>query len=77
LFIFHKEESMSVAKISEIKASSTVSFDDAIHAGIARANKTLKNVKSAWMKDFEVLTDEQGNIAEYRVTMKITFILED
>jgi flavin-binding protein dodecin len=68
---------MTVAKISEIKASSPKSFDDAIKEGIARANKTLKDVKSAWVQDMEVIVDEKGNIAEYRVTMKITFVLKD
>mgnify|MGYP000920139701 FL=1 len=68
---------MSVAKISEIKASSPKSFDEAIKEGVARANKTIENVRSAWVQDMEVLVDEQGNIAEYRVTMKITFVLKD
>jgi len=68
---------MSVAKISEIKASSTESFDAAIREGIARANKTLKNVRSAWIQDLEVITDRSGEISEYRVTMKITFVLAD
>ncbi len=68
---------MSVAKISEIKASSPRSFDEAIKEGIARANKTIENVRSAWVQDMEVLVDEQGGIAEYRVTMKITFVLKD
>lgn len=67
---------MTVAKVSEIKASSTVSFDEAIKEGLARANKTLKNVRSAWVKDFEVMLDDKGQIAEYRVLMRITFILE-
>ena len=66
---------MSVAKITEIKASSQDSFDDAIKEGIARANKTLKNVKSAWIKDFEVMVDENGNVSEYRVLMRVTFVL--
>lgn len=68
--------SMTVAKISEIKASSPVSFDEAVKEGLVRANKTLKNVKSAWVKDFEVRLDDEGNISEYRVLMRITFILE-
>jgi flavin-binding protein dodecin len=68
---------MSVARITEIKASSTTSFDDAIRAGVARAHKTLKNVKSAWIENQEVVVDDQGQIAEYRVQMRITFILED
>jgi len=68
---------MTVAKITEIKASSPESFDDAIKEGIARANKTLKNVKSAWVKDLEVTVGEDGQITGYKVLMRITFILED
>ena len=66
---------MSVAKITEIKASSSNSFDDAIQEGITRANKTLKNIKSAWIKDFEAMVDEDGKISEYRVLMRVTFVL--
>ena len=68
---------MSVARVTEIKASSAKSFDDAIKAGVARAQKTLKNVKSAWIENQEVLIDDKGQITEYRVQMKVTFILED
>ena len=68
---------MTVAKVSEIKSPSPKSFDDAIQEGIARANKTLKNVKSAWVKEFEVSLGDNGQISEYRVLMKITFILEN
>jgi hypothetical protein len=68
---------MSIARVTEIKASSTKSFDDAIKAGVDRAHKTLKNVKSAWIENQEVLVDENGHINEYRVQMKVTFILED
>jgi flavin-binding protein dodecin len=68
---------MTVAKVSEIKSSSPKSFEDAIQDGLARANKTLKNVKSAWVKEFEVILGDDGQITEYRVLMKITFILEN
>jgi len=68
---------MSVARITEIKASSTVSFEDAIRVGLARAAKTLENVKSAWISDQEVFVDEKGQISEYRVLMKVTFIVSD
>ena len=68
---------MSIARVTEIKASSTVSFDDAIKAGVARAQKTLSNVRSAWIENQEVLIDNKGQITEYRVQMKVTFILED
>ena len=68
---------MSVATISEIKASSTVSFEDAVKQGVARASKTLRNVKSAWVVNQDVRVGENGEITEYRVHLKVTFILED
>ena len=68
---------MSISRTTEIKASSALGFDDAMKKGIARARKTLKNVKGAWIENQEVLIDEKGKITEYRVQMKITFILED
>ena len=68
---------MSIARVTEIKASSTKSFDDAIKAGVARAHKTLKNVKAAWIENQEVIIDDKGQITEYRVQLKVTFILED
>ena len=68
---------MSVACITEIKGSSTTSFDDGVREGVARAVKTLKNVKSAWVQNQDVRVDENGNIAEYRVQLKATFILKD
>lgn len=68
---------MSVARVTEIKASSSKSFDAAMREGIKRAHKTLKNVKSAWIQSHEVLLDSKGGISEYRVHMKITFVLKD
>jgi flavin-binding protein dodecin len=68
---------MSVARVTEIKSSSPKSFDDAIKTGVVRANKTLKNVRGAWIENQEVVIDENGKITEYRVQMKVTFILED
>ena len=67
---------MSVAKVTEITASSKKSFEDAIQAGITRAAKTLDNVQSAWVQDHEVGV-KGGKISEYKVRMKITFILND
>ena len=67
---------MSVAKITEIQASSKTSFEDAINAGIARADKTLQNVSGAWIKSQKVVI-EQGKVVEYRVLMKVTFVLND
>jgi flavin-binding protein dodecin len=68
---------MSIARVTEIKSSSTKSFDDALKQGIARANKTLTKVKSAWIENQEVIVNDKGEIAEYRVQLKVTFILED
>jgi len=67
---------MSVASISEISATSEKSFEDAIQQGIARATKTLRHVRSAWVKEQEVQV-ENDRIASYKVVLKVTFILED
>ena len=67
---------MSVAKVSEIIASSEKSFEDAVNIGIKRACKTLKNVTSAWVQDQKV-TINKGKIVEYRVHLKVTFVLND
>lgn len=67
---------MSVARVTEITASSTKSFDDAVESGISRATKTLNNVAGAWVESHKV-TVENGRVSEWRVTMKVTFILED
>jgi dodecin len=67
---------MSVAKVSEIISSSPTSFEDAVQKGIARANKTLKNVRGAWISEQKVDV-ENGKIKEYRVAMRVTFVLED
>ena len=67
---------MAIAKITEIQAASKKSFEDAVKAGIARADKTLRNVRGAWIKDQKVKV-EKGKIVEYRVIMRVTFILQD
>lgn len=67
---------MSVAKVTEITASSTKSFEDAIQTGITRASKTLDQIQGAWIKGHEVQVND-GKITEYRVRMKITFVLND
>ena len=66
---------MSVARVTEITSSSTKSFEDAIQIGISRANKKLQNVKGAWIQDQKVVV-ENGKITEYRVNMKVTFVLK-
>ena len=67
---------MSVARVTEIIASSNKSFEDAIEKGIKRAVKTLKNVECAWVKEQKVVV-KNGKISEYRVDLKVTFILID
>ncbi len=67
---------MSVAKITEIQSSSKKSFEDAINSGIARADKTLQNLSGAWIKSQQV-TIAKGKVVEYRVLMKVTFVLKD
>jgi flavin-binding protein dodecin len=66
---------MSVARVTEITSSSSKSFDDALRVGLARANKTLENVTGAWIKDQELVA-QNGKITEYRVRMKVTFVLK-
>jgi flavin-binding protein dodecin len=67
---------MSVARTTEITSSSNKSFEDAIKNGVKRYNETIKNVEGAWVKEQKVVVDD-GEITEYRVTMKVTFILKD
>jgi flavin-binding protein dodecin len=66
---------MTIAKVSEITATSTKSFDDAIERGVKRAGKTLKNLASAWVADQEVMI-ENNKVTGYRVRLRVTFILE-
>ncbi len=68
---------MSIAKVTEIISSSPKSFDDAIRLGAARAHKTLTNLKSAWVENQQVMLDDEGQITEYRVQLKMTFLLEE
>ena len=67
---------MSVAKVTEIIASSSKSFDDAVASGIKRASKTLKGITGAWVADQKV-TVKNGKVSEYRVVMRVTFVLKD
>jgi flavin-binding protein dodecin len=67
---------MAVARVTEISSTSPKSFDDAIQQGIARATKTLRNVRSAWVKEQRV-DIEDGRITEYQVNLMVTFILDD
>jgi hypothetical protein len=67
---------MAVAKVTEITASSRKSFEDAIQAGIKRASKTLQGIEGAWVQQ-QTVKVENGRITEYRVNMKVTFVLRD
>ncbi|MGI8827893.1 MAG: dodecin family protein [Chloroflexota bacterium] len=67
---------MSVARVTEISATSTQSFEDAVKQGIARANQTLRHVSSAWIKEQQVNLDD-GKVVSYQVNLVITFVLED
>ncbi|MEA2622676.1 MAG: dodecin [Chloroflexota bacterium] len=67
---------MSVARNTEISATSSQSFEDAIRQGLARATSTLRNVKGAWIKEQEVEVTG-SEISEYKVTMIVTFVLDD
>ena len=67
---------MAVAKVTEIISASNKSFEDAVESGIKRANKTIDNMQSAWVKDMSV-TVKDGKVDEYRVGLKITFVLKD
>jgi dodecin len=67
---------MSVAKVTEITSTSTDSFEDAIKLGVARASKTLRNIKGAWVASMKVDVKD-GKITDYRVDLRITFVLND
>ena len=67
---------MSIAKVSEISATSAKSFEDAVTQGLARANKTLRNVRSAWIKEQQVRF-RNDQVSEYQVNMMITFVIDD
>ena len=67
---------MTVARVTEISATSPANFEDAIRAGVARASKTLRNVRSAWVKEQQV-TVKDGEVAEFRVNLMVTFVLEE
>ena len=67
---------MSIARITEISSTSKKSFEDAIQSAVTRATQTLRNVRSAWVKEQQIQI-EDGKIAEYQVNLMITFVLDD
>jgi hypothetical protein len=67
---------MPIAKVEEISATSTTGFEDAVKSGLERATRTLRNVRSAWVKEQHVRL-ENGRVAEYQVNMMVTFVLDE
>jgi dodecin len=67
---------MAVGKVIEITAASTDSFEDAIRQGITKASETVRNIQAAWVKEQQVKVSDDGSISEYRVDLKVTFVLE-
>jgi flavin-binding protein dodecin len=71
-----EDEAMTIARVTEISSTSQTSFDDAIQQGVARATKTLRNVKSAWIKEQRVEIND-NRIVQYQVNLMVTFVLDD
>ncbi|GAB2503552.1 hypothetical protein GCM10027084_17400 [Pseudoxanthomonas sangjuensis] len=66
---------MSVAKVIEVTASSKVSVEDAVKVGLKKTAETVKNIKGAWVNETKVVTDDSGNITEWRVNLRISFVV--
>jgi flavin-binding protein dodecin len=67
---------MSVAKIIEISSSSKVSVEDAVKSGLKKTSETVKNIQGAWVNEIKVVTDPKGNITEWRVNLRVTFVVD-
>ena len=67
---------MSVTKVIELSASSPKGIEDAVRHGLERASKTVKNIKGAWVNEIKVVADDQGNVTEWRVNLRVTFVVE-
>jgi dodecin len=67
---------MTVAKIIEINASSTSGIEDAVRNGLKKCSESVKNIKGAWVNETKVVTDDQGNVTEWRVNMKVSFVVD-
>ncbi len=67
---------MSVAKIIEISAASKTSVEDAVRSGLKKCAESVKNIKGAWINETKVVTDEQGNVIEWRVNLRVSFVVE-
>lgn len=66
---------MSVAKIIEVNAASKISMEDAVKVGLKKTSETVKNIKGAWVNEIKVVTDDGGNVTEWRVNLRISFVV--
>jgi flavin-binding protein dodecin len=71
-----EDSPMTVAKVIELSSSSSKGIEDAVQAGLAKVSKTVKNIKSAWVNEIRAITGEDGSVIEWRVNMRINFIVE-
>ena len=67
---------MTVAKVIEISSSSSKGIEDAVKEGLKRASKTINNIRGAWVNDIKVITDDSGKVSEWRVNMRVNFVLD-
>jgi flavin-binding protein dodecin len=67
---------MSIAKIIEINAASDTSIEDAVRSGLKKCAESVKNIKGAWVNETKVVTDDAGNVLEWRVNMRVSFVVE-
>lgn len=67
---------MSIAKIIEINASSSTSVEDAVRSGLKKCAESVKNIKGAWVNETKVVTDDAGNVTEWRVNLRVSFVVE-
>lgn len=67
---------MSIAKVIELSCSSPKGIEDAVQKGLAKVSQTVKNIKGAWVNDIKVLTDDDGRVTEWRVNMRVNFVVE-
>ena len=65
-----------ITKVIELSASSTKGIEDAVTGGLKRASKTVKNIKGAWINDLKVVTNDDGSVAEWRVNLRVSFVVE-
>jgi flavin-binding protein dodecin len=71
-----KDQAMSIAKIIEVNAASKTSMEDAVKNGLKKTSETVKGIKGAWVNEIKVVTDDNGNVTEWRVNLRITFVVQ-